>query len=161
MVIGLPGKFLSPVLKESVNAVPPFLAMGDSAGCLPIFMPFLFPLCYKDPGFAVAGRGLHPQSQGGGSSLPRAPWGLGKGLRSSLWRMSAGGPSQEGGVSFLFFFFLISPLSCLLGIAKSECNAQNYSNHLRKYKLGKGPTAGESVGSAGGGTITAKILSPS
>ena len=39
----LPGRFLSPVFERKRECGSSFLAVGDSAGCLPISMPFLFP----------------------------------------------------------------------------------------------------------------------
>lgn len=157
MVIGLPGKFLSPVF-ESVDGSS-FLAMGDSAGCLPVFMPFLFPFATGSWFCRGGSWAASPEPRRRAVLFP-GPLGGGKGLRSK----SVGGDvcwgSFPGKAVFLFFFFLISPLSCLLGVAKSECNAQNYSNHL-KGKLGKGPTAGSQSAARGERHNHSKILSPS
>ena len=69
---------------------------------------FPFSLCYKHPGFAMAGHGLHPQSQEGGSSLPRHPpsplrGGWERAWGPSLWEDICWG-SFPGKAVFLFFF---------------------------------------------------------
>lgn len=158
MVIGLPGKFLSPVFERKRECGSSFLAVGDSAGCLPIFMPFLFPFATRILVLPWRVMGCIPRAKEEAVLFPGPPGGLGKGLRSkSVGGCLLGVLPRKGGVSF---FFLISHLSCLLGVAKSECNAQNYSNHLRRYKLGKGPTAG-SQSAARRRHNHSKILSPS
>ena len=111
--------------------------MGDSAACLPI-SSLPFPFATRILVLLWRVMGCIPRAKKEAVLFPGPPGGLGMGLGSK----SVGGcrlgvvPPRKGGISFVFFF--TSPLFCLLGVARSECNAQNYNKHLRRYKLRKG-----------------------
>ena len=150
LVTGLPGMFLSPVFERKRECGSSFLAMGDSAGCLPISMPFLFPLL-QGSWFCCGGSwAAFPEPRRRRFSSQGPPGGWERAWGPSLWEDVGWGWSHPGKVVFLLFFFT-SPLFCLLGVAKSECNAQNYNKHLRRYKLWKGHIGGSR--GAGGGTV--------
>ena len=100
-------------LKESMNVVPPSLPWETVLVASRSPCPSFFPLLQaSEPG----------RRQFSSQAPPPAPGGLGKGLGSkSVGGYLLGVLPGKGGVSFFF----TSPLSCLLGLAKSESNAQN------------------------------------
>ena len=120
--MGLPGRFLSPVFERKRECGSSSLAAGGSAGCLPIPMPFLFPFATSILVLPRQVMGCILRAKKEAVLFPGTPGGLGKGLGSkSVGGCLLGVCPGKGVVSFFFS----SPLSCLLGVAKSECNAQN------------------------------------
>ena len=102
----LPGRFLSPVFERKHECGSSFLAVGDSAGCLPISMPFLFPFATSILVLPWQVMGCIPRARKEAVLFPGPPpppalGGLGKGLGSkSVGGYLLGVLPGKGGVSF-------------------------------------------------------------
>ena len=113
-------------LKESVNVVPPSLPwetvlVASRYPCLSFFPLLQASWFCHGRSWAASPEPGRRQFSSQAPPLP-APGRLGKGLGSkSVGGYLLGVLPGKGGVSFFF----TSPLSCLLGLAKSESNAQN------------------------------------
>lgn len=116
-----------------------FLAMGDSAGCLPISMPlpFLFAkrilILFWEMSCSGKSLALCPEQDWGscGNPLPRPPTGWGA-VCAWVWAWSCGKISA-GGLGKSLISFKKSPL-LPVEVVRSECDVLNYQLMVQSRK---------------------------
>ena len=110
----LPGRFLSPVFERKHECGSSFLAVGDSAGCLPISMPFLFPFATSILVLPWQVMGCIPRARKEAVLFPGPPpllrGGWERAWGPSLWEDICWG-SFPGKAVFLFFLQAPFPVS--------------------------------------------------